>query len=137
LINFSSKIIILKYSFYKDYNLYPEVVNLVQLKTIFTTLTELLPTSSPSEDFNSLRKSINIQTARTISNNDVTNTVKSEKLNFSLFVDSLALASLHHKIHNDHTDITKIYLLLERMSTSEGVKKSLLRNQTLYLYLNY
>jgi hypothetical protein len=89
----------------------------------------MLPNSEPTNK--TLRKSITIHSARSSGHNDVTNTVKNEKINFALFVDSLAIASLHHKIHNDNSDITKIYLLLERMSTSEGVKKSLIRNRAL------
>jgi hypothetical protein len=56
---------------------------------------------------------------------------KSEKLNFSAFLESFPVIASNYKIHNEKDILTKIYFLLEKMSLSEGVLKSLNRNQNL------
>jgi hypothetical protein len=55
------------------------------------------------------------------------------KINFYIFIDSIPLIAMH-KNTND-SDFVKIFYILEKMSLSEGVKKSLNRNQNLYDYL--
>jgi hypothetical protein len=51
-----------------------------------------------------------------------------EAINFELFLDSLALASMHNKTHEECTEIEKIIFLAEKMSQSKGVDKSQLRS---------
>ena len=57
---------------------------------------------------------------------------KNVALNFDLFLDSLALSSLHSKIHDESSELEKIIFLAERMCQSQGVMKSQIKSgQTL------
>ena len=51
-----------------------------------------------------------------------------EVITFELFLDSLALASLHTKTHEESYEIEKIILLADKMCQSNGVNKSQLRS---------
>jgi hypothetical protein len=129
--NYSDKYGFIKYenffTFYKDFNIYPEIINIVQLKNIFSTLSDLLISSI--ENSMTLTKS---QNDSNISESIKTEFVKYEKLNFNLFIDSLILSSMHTKLHFEGNEVCKIFYLLEKMSNSKGVSKSQARNgQTL------
>ena len=57
---------------------------------------------------------------------------KNEALNFDLFLDSLALAALYSKVHEESSELEKIIYLADRMCQSHGVNKSQSRSgQTL------
>jgi hypothetical protein len=53
---------------------------------------------------------------------------KEKCLNFDLFIDSLALAALHTKTHEDLSEIEKIICLADKMAQSHGVTKSQARS---------
>lgn len=124
------------FEFFKDFSVFPDVVNLVQLKNIFFTLADFLKTQieSTSAYENKLIKSNSRNDIRTMSS-DINATTKIKNmmentkcLNFELFIDSLALASLHTKIHEDKSEIEKIINLADKMALSKGVNKSQTRN---------
>ena len=123
--------------FYKHFSIFPQIINLVQVKNIFFSLADILlqhyeqncnskffinrgneenfDSKSFSEKNSSLKKHLESQ----------------EIINFDLFLDSLAISSSLIKYTDyleDHEKvfilINKILYLLEKMNKSEGVVKS-------------
>lgn len=122
--------------FCKDFSIFPDIVNLVQLKNIFFTLADFLKGQVETDSnfeakllFKSsskvdIRMSSDIHTGAKIK--DLI--CKEKCLNFDLFIDSLALASLHTKTHEDLSEIEKIICLADKMAQSHGVNKSQARS---------
>jgi hypothetical protein len=49
-------------------------------------------------------------------------------LNYELFADSLTLAALHTRVHEESSEVEKLIFLIEKMSLSKGVEKSQFRS---------
>jgi hypothetical protein len=104
----------------------------VQLKNIFFTLADFLKgqVESDSNFEVGLIKSSSKVDVRSMST-DIHASAKIKELmatgkclNFELFIDSLALAALHTKTHEEHSEIEKIICLADKMCQSTGVNKS-------------
>jgi hypothetical protein len=120
-------------------------VNLIQLKNIFFTLSDFLR-SQIDEDYikdenfedkkfvksvsNSELKSIkSFMSYETAANSKAKIFVQNTScLNYELFADSLSLASLHTRVHEESSEVEKLIFLAEKMSMSKGVEKSQLRS---------
>jgi hypothetical protein len=111
---------------------------LVQLKNIFFTLADFLK-NQIELDSNQLNQRMfktnsrmdikNIITFDSNGNNKIKAQIKNNvALNFDIFLDSLALASLHSKFHEDCSEIEKIIFLADRMCQSQGVMKSQIKS---------
>ena len=86
------------FDFFKDFSIFPEIVNLVQLKNIFFTLAESLT-----------------------SNDKIS---KNNYINFPLFLQSFAFSSTFFNYNNaDLTNIDRLLYIVERMNHSDGIKK--------------
>lgn len=98
------------YKFYKDFEIFPNLLNLIQLKTIFSSLHEILV-----EDLD-----VEYILGKEIKDNN--------KINFNSFMDTLLLTSIHIKKEEDLSPIERILYLIQRMSRSKGVNKSHLKS---------
>jgi hypothetical protein len=118
----------------------------VQLKSIFFTLAEFLKNQVEIEGNyvmginsermlqNASRSDIRSMMSYDSSGNPkVRNEIKKNgSLNFDIFLDSLAIAALYTKFHEESSEIEKIIHLADRMCQSNGVMKSQMRSgQTL------
>jgi hypothetical protein len=100
--------------FYRDFSIYPDVVNIVQLKNIFSTLSDLLISSLENDN------NINESHLTTHIKGEFT---KNEKIGFNLFTDSLILSAMHSRVYSEDNEIAKIFHLLEKMCHSRGMIK--------------
>lgn len=98
--------------FFRDFDLFPNVLNLIQLKNIFFTLQELIKYQIVNT------KESNLEA---IYKNEV---VKKIKINFDYFMDAILLTIIHVKGMDENTEIEKIIYIVEKMSNSEGIEKS-------------
>jgi len=102
--------------FFRDFGVFPSVVNLVQIKTIFFTLQE----SIAKQLNNSKDKSFDATYRKEIINN--------LKINFDFFMDGILLSSIHLKEIEEISEIEKIIQIVEKMAISPGIAKSQLRS---------
>lgn len=109
--------------FCRDFNIFPNIVNLVQLKSIFFTLQELIVNQLNLSKDNSLDSAYK---------NEIINKLK---INFDFFMDAILLSSFHLKDIEEISEIEKIIQIVEKMSVSAGIAKSQMRSG-LTLYLN-
>jgi hypothetical protein len=112
------------FDFYKDFSLFPDIINLIQIKKLFSTLAEVYSNSemndlSHSNSYVSIDKD-NLNVGRA-SNNII---------NFNLFLQSLVLASMSLKLGDNFKEIDKCIYLLERINQSKGIQKCQMRNST-------
>jgi hypothetical protein len=98
--------------FFRDFNIFPNVLNLVQLKNIFFTLQELIKFQIVNN------KDPNLE------NTYRNELIKKLKINFDYFMDAILLSSIHIKGMDDCNDIEKIISIVEKMSNSNGIEKS-------------
>lgn len=103
------------YNFYKDFEIFPKLINLIQLKTIFFSLHEILAEQTASEE-----TEFDFKLIIEIKDN--------LKINFNSFMDTLLLSSIHIRTNEDITEIEKILYLIQRMANSKGVNKSYLKS---------
>lgn len=89
-------------AFYKDFSLYPELVNLTQLKNMFFILSE-----KNNDDNQYLNEKIVIR----------------EEITYANLIDSIALTSMIYEFEEDYGDIGRMIYVVERMNQSEGVIK--------------
>lgn len=114
------------------------------MKSIFFTLAELLKNqveegSVGENEKLSVAKSASRVDVKSMMSYDSTGNPKVRSqikknvtINFELFLDSLALAALHSKAHEENSEIEKIIHLADKMCQSQGVNKSQKRSgQTL------
>lgn len=107
--------------FFRDFDIFPRVVNLMQIKSIFFVLQELIVNQLNISKDNSLDPTYK---------NEI---VYKLKINFDFFMDGILLSSIHLKEIEELSEIEKIIHIVERMAISPGIAKSQLRSgQTLY-----
>ena len=110
LISFSSL-----HEFFKDFSMFPDFLNLIQLKTMFFSLHEIV-----CEQIDNFTNEFEKKIINEIKNN--------KKLNFNSFMDALLLTSDFIKGNQEQNNIEKLIYLVERMSNSQGVTKSQLKS---------
>lgn len=103
------------FNFYKDFEIFPDLINLIQLKTIFSSLHEILAEQIFSEE-----NEIEIDLIKEIKDNG--------KINFNSFMDSLLLTSIYIRREEDISSIERILYLIQRMANSKGISKSCLKS---------
>lgn len=101
--------------FFRDFDIFPNVVNLIQLKLIFFTLQELIVTQ------------INLSKDNSLDPNYKYEIINKLKINFDFFMDAILLSSIHLKGFEESSEIEKIIYIIERMSVSPGIAKSQMR----------
>lgn len=99
------------FEFCKDFNLFPEVVNLVQLKNIFFTMLDV-----ETENYKSAPEEVNLSNATKI-NSDT-------KMNMRTFITCLMIIATSIYVNATFSLTDKVLYLVERMNSSEGVKKA-------------
>ena len=101
------------HNFYKSFGLFPDIINLIQLKNIFSYLVDT--------------NKINL--------NDK---LKSNKpcISFQDFVYSLALTALLYDFDESYSDIDKLLYLVERMNQSSGIQKCQMKSGKTYSKTN-
>ncbi len=114
------------YDFYKSFSLFPDIVNLTQVKHIFSTLAEAFASDNQGKstyDLNEIKSdnSFEVQPhVKKFNNNNL--------INFPLFLQSLAMTAMFFKFDNKFRDLDKILYLLERMNQSKGLKNIQLKS---------
>ncbi len=114
------------FDFYKDFSLFPDVVNLIHVKNIFSALSEIFGSQntfakhSDESDLRSLNSDIN--------HLSVNKTKQKVCINFPLFMESLAMTAMHFKFDQSFRDIDKLLYLVERMNQSKGFNNVMLRS---------
>lgn len=103
------------FNLYKDFEIFPDLLNLIQLKTIFASLHEILAEQTLNEE-----NEIDIRHVKEIKENC--------KINFNSFMDTLLLTSIHIRSEEDITSIERILYLVQRMANSKGVTKSCMKS---------
>ena len=94
-------------NFYKDFGIFPDLINLVQLKKIFSFLVDL-------------KKNFKIDSSLSIEDLNLEN---KNFLTYSEFIYSLSLTALLFDYDDNFSSIDKLLYLVERMNQSNGVKK--------------
>jgi len=101
--------------FFRDFDIFPNVVNLIQLKLIFFTLQELIVSQ------------INLSKDNSLDPNYKNEIINKLKINFDFFMDAILLSSIHLKGFEESSESEKIIYIIERMSVSPGISKSQMR----------
>lgn len=112
------------FEFYKDFSLFPDIVNLIQLKGIFSTLAEIFANEMAKQA--NLIQDVEVSQERSMYSNDMEQkriTGKNEKINYNLFMNSLAMTAMFFKFNNQIKDMEKLVYLIERMNQSKGMHK--------------
>jgi len=134
------------FNFYKEYAIFPEMINLIFLKNIYFVLTDIYSRqlNNPGGQINyskSMFESITKQAVTGADNPHQNRRAvnKNEYINYDLFLDSLALTANQMKnSDNTYKAADKILYLLEKVSHSEGAKKCLLKSgKTFYTSKEY
>lgn len=99
------------FRFFKDFKIFPEIINLLQFKTIFYSLNDLL-----LEQINSNSELFDKYIAKEIKNNC--------KINFNAFMDSLLLASTYIQSNDNMTNIERMLYLFDKMAQANPLNKS-------------
>jgi hypothetical protein len=115
------------FDFFKDFSLFPDIVNLINVKNIFSTLADIY-----SSQHNTFCKSHDESDLRSL-NSDInhlsTNKPKRKVcINFPLFMESLAVTAMHFKFDQQFRDIDKLLYLLERMNQSKGFNNAIMKS---------
>jgi hypothetical protein len=112
------------FDFYKDFSLFPDIINLIQIKKLFSTLAEVYA-NAEIEDLSQSKSFVSID-------KDALNVGKASNniINFNLFLQSLVLASMSLKLGDNFKEIDKCIYLLERINQSKGIQKCQMRNST-------
>jgi len=106
------------YEFYKNFSLFPDIVNLVQLKKIFTTLAEAYLLQKLNEG-----QEQNVDMKYTMDNTNHPKKFNNKIcINFNFFLQSLAMTAMFFKFDNRFRDLDKILYLVERINQSKGLK---------------
>ena len=95
-----------KFRFYKDYEIFPDLVNEITLKKIFLNLYNC-------NILKDLKKNYI---------NNLNNLKISEKLDFKNFLDSIALIGLNIKYQSNLNNIEKIAYILEMINNFKGME---------------
>lgn len=102
--------------FFRDFDIFPSVINLMQIKSIFFSLQE------------SIVNQLNISKDNSLDSNYKNEIINNLKINFDFFMDGILLSSFHLKEIEELSEIEKIIQIVERMSISPGIAKSQLRS---------
>ena len=102
--------------FFRDFDIFPNVLTQIQLKNIFFTLQELIKYQIVNN------KDTNLEN---VYKNEI---VKKIKMNFDYFMDAILLSAIHIKGMDECSEIEKIISIVEKMSHSNGIKKSQIRS---------
>ena len=94
-------------SFYKDFGIFPDLINLVQIKKIFSFLVDL-------------KKNFKVESSLSIEDLNLEN---KNFLTYTEFIYSLCLTALLFDYDEIFSPIDKLLYLVERMNQSNGVKK--------------
>ena len=115
-IYFDTEIIVFNqfFNFYTDFSIFPDLINLFQIKTLFIFLCEKTKIEE-NINFNSLNE-IN----------------KEPYINNNLFALSFAITANISNINGENNFILNIVGLIEKMNKSQGVKKCILKNGRTY-----
>ena len=90
------------FDFYKNFGIFPELISLTQLKTIFFSLCE---SSSSNSD-----------------NNSKNNQKKNEQIDISLFLESLGISSMFFNFKDIISDIDRLLYLCYFIWKSDGIQ---------------
>lgn len=122
------------FEFYKDFELFPDIVNLIQLKNIFFTLAESLSVEANKASESKLNQSVTSKSKGKFKYLNLfeavddpafkRNLTKNEYINFPLFLESLAFSAMFFEFEVNFTNVDKLLYIVERMNHSQGVKKS-------------
>ena len=112
------------FEFYKNFDIFPELINLIELKNIFYTL---------SDNFNKNQNNLNSNKLEDLSNNNRTiNTknkerenIKNNKIDFELFLQSLALSAMFFNYKDIITDMDRMLFIAERIYHSNALKNTI------------
>ena len=113
-----SKDIILS-RFYKDFNIFPEILSLFQIKSLFFSLSDIYCANSYQTNNKCKITFIisalnNLDPNKTTSSNEVINKTKrnvnsNKNINYDLFLESLAVTALTMKcFNNEYNDVYKV-----------------------------
>jgi len=124
------------FNFYKDFTIFPEMINLILVKNLFFSLADAYgkqlnmlgvnPLTKTSEK-NAVIKSMN---SVDISQNNVNRRAitKNEFIDYGLFLDSLGITSFLMKSNSNTNQQEKFLYLIERISHSEAAKSLTLKS---------
>lgn len=115
------------FDFFKDFSLFPDIVNLIQVKNVFFTLAEIyscqhVTSRNPHDESELLSLNSDINHLNTNKQN------QKVCINFPLFLESLAVTAMHFKFDDKFRDIDKLLYLLERMNQSKGFNNSIMKS---------
>ena len=110
-IYFDTKTIVFNqfFNFYTDFSIFPDIINLSQIKTLFAFLSQKTK----------LEENKNLNSINEIS--------KEQYINSNLFALSFAIVSKIYNLNETNDFILNIVGLIEKMNKSEGVKKCILK----------
>lgn len=110
------------YEFYKDFSLFPDIVNLFQLKKIFSVLSDIFMNENKIKTEN-IDLSINKSAYSRMHNLPESSKKIIESINFALFMDSLAITAMYFRFDKEFKDLDKLLYLVERMNQSQGFNR--------------
>ena len=102
--------------FYTQFELFPEMISLTQMKTIFFALTE------PSNNNNNNNASMNTEYKNS--------QIQMEKLNFDLFIQALAITAMFFNYKDIVTDLDRLLYLCYSIYYSKPIQEHKLVNMT-------
>ena len=106
------------FEFYKNYSLFPDLINLIQLKNIFFTLSE-----AHNGLINNKGDNITISASNTQRSLKEGGTISNDTISFSLFVESLAISAMFFDFKDFMSDMDKMLFLVERINQSKHGNK--------------
>lgn len=110
------------FNFYKNFSLFPDLINLVQMKNLFCFLTEKKKyVFIINSNNNSKKKKGDKNNKKLINNNDL-NIEDHNLLTFDKFLISLSISSFLFDFDNNFSSVDKILYLVEKMNQSSGKK---------------
>ena len=113
--------------FYKDYSLFPDLVNMVKLKNVFFTLKEsMISVNSCNNTINHNNHKKESESCGIISEEgdcaEEEGAYKGDEITFCLFVESLGITAMMFNFNNILNDMDKMLYLVERISQSKACK---------------
>ena len=105
------------FEFYKDFGLFPDLINLLQLKEIFNYLS-----MKKKKKNKSLKENLNL--------------LETNYLSFSEFIYSLGITALIYDFNENFNNLNKLLYLVEKMNQSKGIKKCNLKKGRTYTHSN-
>lgn len=103
------------FEFYKNYSLFPDLINLIQLKNIFFTLSE-----TRNGLLSKAGDNITISASNTQRSLKEGGSTSGYTINFSLFVESLAISAMFFDFKDFMSDMDKMLFLIERINQSKS-----------------